>query len=103
MLDKIKEFFSNNTIIVYTIIALIIIVGIFMFKGNIMKGNDNTNDTSNDTSNTFSQMQMPFEDVKNDNIDSLCDLETGMCYPQNDTDLQMHQEQNMTQDQNMPE
>ena len=99
MLDKIKEFFSNNTTIVYTIIALVIIVGIFMFKRNIIQGSVNNDDISN----TFSQMQMSSENVKNDNIDGLCDLETGMCYPQNDTDLQMHQEQNMTQDQNMPE
>jgi hypothetical protein len=98
MLDKIKEFFSNNTTIVYTIIALVIIVGIFMFKRNIIQGSVN----SDDISNTFSQMQMSSENVKNDNIDGLCDLETGMCYPQNDTDLQMHQEQHMPQEQNMP-
>jgi len=88
MLDDIKDFISNNTtMIIIAVIALVAMVGMFMFKRNTVQQIHNTN--------TFSDLQSTSENVRTDSVDGLCDLETGMCYPQNPDDLQVHQEQHM--------
>jgi hypothetical protein len=91
MLEQITDFVSNNTtMVIMIVIALVAMVGMFMFKRNTVQP---------DNSNTFSQFQMPTEGIRNDGVDGLCDLETGMCYPNNnsdnDTEYQIHQEQHM--------
>lgn len=87
MLDQLKEFYSNNsTMVIIAIIALVAMVGMFMFKRNTLQ----------QQSNTLSDLQLNYEGGKNDSVEELCDLETGMCYPQNPSDLQIHQEQHMT-------
>ena len=78
MLDQIKEFFSNNTImVVFAAVALLAIVGMFMFKPK-------------------STMQQGPNGMPENTINNMmggCDINTGMCYPQND---QMGQPQQMT-------
>jgi hypothetical protein len=89
MLDQLKDFYSNNsTMVIIAIIALVAMVGMFMFKRNTV--------SVPQTTNTFSDLQLNTEDIRSDSVDGLCDLETGMCYPQNQDDLQVHHEQHMT-------
>ena len=89
MLEDIKDFITNNTtMIIIAVIALVAMVGMFMFKRNTIQQIQNTN--------TFSDLQSTSENVRTDSVDGLCDLETGMCYPQNPDDLQVHQEQHMS-------
>jgi hypothetical protein len=89
MIEQIQDFISNNTtMIIIAVIALVAMVGMFMFKRNSVG--------EPQTTNTFSHLQSISEDLRSDSVDGLCDLETGMCYPQNPDDLQVHNEQHMT-------
>ena len=81
MLDQIKEFFSNNTIIVvFAVVALVAIVGMFMFKPKSTMQHVSHGTPANTINNMMGE----------------CDMETGMCYPQSNQHELDGQEQHMS-------
>jgi hypothetical protein len=81
MLDQIKEFFSNNTImVVFAAVALLAIVGMFLFKPK----------------STIHQGPNGMPENTINNMMGGCDMNTGMCYPQHNQNDQMGQTQQMT-------
>ena len=77
MLDIITDFISNNTtMVIIAVIALVAMVGMFMFKPKAFKPNEPQVFQAND-------MEMN---------NSMCDMNTGICQPHQE----MEQEQQMT-------
>jgi hypothetical protein len=96
MLDIITDFISNNTtMVIVAVIALVAMVGIFMFKPQAFKPTDPQQFQGND-------MEMRMNNP-------MCDMDSGICQPHQEmeqqmtpeTQQQMMQEQQMIQEQQM--
>ena len=90
MLDIITEFISNNTtMVIVAVIALVAMVGMFMFKPQAFKPTDTQQFQAND-------MEMRMDNP-------MCDMDSGVCQPHQEMEQQMtpEMEQQMMQQQEM--
>ena len=96
MLDIITDFISNNTtMVIVAVIALVAMVGMFMFKPQAFKPIDPQQFQGND-------MEMRMNNP-------MCDMDSGICQPHQEmeqqmtpeTQQQMMQEQQIMQEQQM--
>jgi len=90
MLDIITDFISNNTtMVIVAVIALVAMVGMFMFKPQAFKATDTQQFQGND-------MEMRMDNP-------MCDMDSGVCQPHQEMEQQMTPEmqQQMMQEQEM--
>jgi hypothetical protein len=83
MIDQIKEFFSENSMmIILAVVGMIAIVAIFMFR----------NHGKNAEAPEHTPVPTPSHDLEGmDNLNMVCDLANGICHPQNITPEQEQQ------------
>ena len=90
MLDIITDFISNNTtMVIVAVIALVAMVGMFMFKPQAFKPTDPQQFQGND-------MEMRMDNP-------MCDMNSGICQPHQEMEQEMTPEmqQQMMQEQQM--
>ena len=73
MLEEIKTFYSNNTtMVILAAVALIAILGMFMFKSSLFKKTNNTMDMAMGSMGSMADMS---------GMNEMCDPTSGMCHP----------------------
>ena len=80
MLEVIQEFVNNNPMIVLLgIVAVVIIVGFIIIR--------------KPSSNSMATVPTPAHDLEGmDNVNMVCDLANGVCMPQQQEQMQEHQQ-----------
>lgn len=100
MIEDIKEFLSNNsTMVLIAVVALVAIVGFFMFRRNTGIGHMQHNNT------------LPHDFEGMETMGSVCDMSSGMCQPpthmsqmsQEEQEQMMQQQMQQMQQQQMQE
>jgi len=93
MLDIITEFISNNTtMVIVAVIALVAMIGMFMFKPQAFKPIEPQ------------QFQVPGMDMEMHMDNAMCNMDTGVCQPHQQMEQQQmtpEMEQQMMQQQQM--